>query len=343
MVAGMPTYSRIVGGKRTGYFYMVIECIATVGTHAVGTLLNEGSIASLFQYVGVDEAGTQVWNNTGMGQMKLSDAVAARTRYNVRLASAAAIGAYPLREVLIFPYAWPLSGGEWETSFVELNPSNITQLFVTPAASFTDGINKLALADSSSTIVISALTVRCYQEYDNKPVGATAPVYRPQVRMITQPISQAVSDFPFELATPLTLRGMLILQETAARGLQSDILTSRRLLCDGDNGMLEGPAQINQQDVTDMQAFEFGGDIRGSTGAGTGQGAAYFYNFQSGGRLTQMLTPNLVGPNFRLEVTGQPSVVSGASSSQLRAVLIEMAMIPGITRDMKAYPLAPGM
>lgn len=341
MVGGQPSVSRIIGSKRTGFFYMVVECTATVAVATTGTQLNEGSVASLFQFFGLNEAGTDVWLSSGMGQVKISDAVAARTRFNARFASASVVGAYTLREVLIFPFAWPLSGGEWETSFVELNPSTVTNLTATPLATFTNGVNKLALAAGGSTITISNLMIRCYQEYDDQPTGATAPVYRPQVRMLTQPVTQAVVDNPFQIDTPVTLRGMLLMQECANLGIVDDIVTGRRLLCDGPNGMLEGPQDINQTDVTDMQAYSFGGDmVPGVTSFP--RRAAYFWNFQSGGRLTQMLTPNQVGPNFRLEYTGQPSVVAGAGASNLRMILMEMVRIPGITRDLDAFPLLPG-
>lgn len=328
---GSRNYSRIFSGLRTAYFVFVITATVTLAGGPGTQLLNDGSLLGLVSYLGLEENGSEdpcYLDAVTLG--KISQACGAQFSPNVRLTSMAN-GAYALRETVVIPFANPLSPNPWETAFVERNPSQPSQMFIVPAST-TDAANRLLV--TAGTAVVSNFAVSCYQIADNR-VGAPGcvPYFRPKFRQITQQIASA-GTYDIYIPGSLPIR-MLTAGATCSRGTVQDVISTYRIMT--DLGAIDGPNQINFNDMVALQGWEFAGSLGGNDADGTPSGlvttsgGVLVRNFQESGRLSNCLSPRIQGDNLKFQPIATPTALAGATNTQIIVSITEMERIAGIT------------
>ena len=336
--AGQRTYSRIFSGLRTAYFVFVITATVTLAGGPGTLLLNGGSLLGLLQYLGLEENGSDdpcYLDAVTLG--KISAACGMQFSPNVRLTSLAD-GAYSLRETVVIPFANPLSPAPWETSFVERNPLQPSQLFVV-ADSTTDAAGRLC--STAGTAVVTNFAVSAYQIADNRAkVPDCVPYFRPKFRQLSNTITGTVSNQPIYIAGGLPIRMMTLGAKTTV-GTVQDVITTYRILTDQVN--IDGPNQINFNDMIGLEGWQFAGSLGGNTPDGASvtptAGGVLVRDFQESGRLSNIFSPKSQGDNFRAEITGQASVTAGATSTQVIVSVTEMERIAGVTRNEIPFPV----
>jgi hypothetical protein len=336
--AGQRTYSRIFSGLRTAYFVFVITATVTLAAGPGTLLLNGGSLLGLLQFLGLEENGSEdpcYLDAVTLG--KITAATGMQFSPNVRLTSLAN-GVYNLRETVVIPFANPRSPAPWETSFVERNKLQPSQLFVV-TDSTTDAANRLVA--TPGTAAVTNFAIRSYQIADNRAqVPDCIPYYRPKFRQLTQSITGSVSNQPIYIAGGLPIRMMTLGAKTNI-GTVQDVITNYRVLTDSTN--IHGPNQINFNDMVGFQGYEYAGSLGGNTADGASvtptSAGVLVIDFQESGRLSNCLSPKTQGENLRAEVTGQASVTAGATSTQVLVSVTEMERIAGVTRDNIPFPV----
>ncbi len=342
--AGQRAKSQIFGGLRTGWFILTITAALTVSGGVLTTVQNNGSLLSLFSYLGVMDNNDDscYWDARMLGA--LTDCVAPRNTNNVRLNSLAA-ATYNLSETVMIPYAWPLSGNAWETSFVERNHGNSpSYVFAIPQAGYNPanaaGLSQLLTTANAASLANLQITI---EQVADDQASIYPPIYRPKFEMVTQPVTGAVSGLRVSLDTARPQRALLVQQDTNV-GTVNDIITGYRLMSDLVD--VDAPNVVNYAARAKAQALETGGNVfqYGGTGIAPAGGCYLFRNLQLGGRLTTIVDPRTIGKNWRMEVTGQPSVAAGATTSNVNIGLITMEKIDGVTVDVnlaaRAQPVA---
>ncbi len=330
-IAGQRTYARIFSGLRTAYIIIVLTATVTLAGGPGTLLLNGGSLLGLLQYAGLEENGSEdpcYLDAVTLG--KITAATGMQFSPNVRLTSLAN-GAYNLRETVVIPFANPLSPNPWETSFVERNPNQPSQVFIV-ADSTTNAATRLV--STAGTAVVTNFAATSYQIADNRArVPGSVPYFRPKFRQITQAISGAAT-YEVYLPGSLPMR-MLTIGAKTNIGTVQDVISSYRLMT--DLGAIDGPNQIGFNDMIALQGYEFGGSLGGvsadmATVTPTA-GGVLVRNFQESGRLSNCFSPRIQGDNFRLQAVAAPSVVAGVTSTQILVSITEMERIAGITTD----------
>jgi len=327
---GSRNYSRIFSGMRTAYILFTITATVTLAGGPGTLFLNDGSLLGLISYIGLEENGSEdpcYLDAVTLG--KITAACGAQfTNGNVRLRSLAN-GAYQLRETVVIPFANPLSPNPWETAFVERNPSQPSQAFIVPAST-TNAAGRLL--STAGTAVVTNFNVSCYQIADNR-VGAPGciPFFRPKFRQITQTIASA-GTYDIYVPGSLPIR-MMTIGATSTLGTVQDVISTYRILTDA--GSIDGPNQINFNDMVAAQGWEFAGSLGGvSADASTvtpTAGGVLVRNFQESGRLSNCLSPRIQGDNLRVQPIAAPTAVAGATGTQILVSVTEMERIAGVT------------
>lgn len=322
--ANTKAYSRLISGVKTlGLLFRLRATITLAGGPATA-LRRAGSAFGLIDQIGLEDNGRDVANMSGLMLRFLSQMVSAQHLTATRITSYAN-GATALEETAFLPFAWPQSVSPIETAFVERDPRNALQAF----AVWNNTGTKLVA--TGGTAVLSAVTLTVQQVLD--PDMGRQPVFIPEYRVISQPITASVINNPIYLKTNQFLRGLVIQQDTDI-GEVDDIITS--LTIRDDSRDYVGPNPVLFEDLARAQELQFGGNMHafgfdGSAAATQPNLNAYLgVNFQEAGRLSRALNPE-AGQNLRLEVTGLPSVTGGAATSSIRTLLMELTRWPGRT------------
>ena len=343
-VPGADGNTRIINKMRTWYWRLTIRATATLAA-GPSTIINQGRLAALFQFIGINENGTK-YQMDARALAGLSDQLCNGMPAQQHLTSGAN-GAVNLVDQIFIPCAWMKSSRPWETAWREKDPSAETDIFVTPwggtgTTGVTDGVGFLVAA-GAGTLVISNLTINVVQVFDQ--LTNVPPLFRPRFDVVQQVITGAGTDLEQLLPVNGLLRAIIAQQDTNV-GEVRDIATGFQFRTDQE--FLEGyNNDLIMADENLAQMMEFGGNLTVSQiaqamlGAGAipgvwPNGAELLRNYQSTGRLTQCLnllagSPGFAGPNFRALITGQPSAAAGATTSLVRFSLYKLERIPGVT------------
>jgi hypothetical protein len=326
--AGQFAKSQIFSGLRTGYFIVTLAgALTTAGP--ITDIFNNGSLAALFTLLSVQENNDDVVLWDPRLSVGLTSAIAAGDGANVRL-NTLTPGTYNLREQIVIPFAWPLSGNEWETSFVEKNPQAPTYVRLQPWGGYNPA-NAAGLAPilAGGTASLANLTVTIEQIADKNQV-AYPPIFRPRFTQIINSVSAANAQLRTLLTTSAPQRGVLFMQDTNV-GMVNDIVNTYRILSDYQG--IDAPNFVNYDRMARYQRQIFGGNVfqYGGIGVDPAGGSMLFRNWQSGGRLSEIIVPDVMGQNFRIETNCQPSVTAGATSSNLVAGIISLEKVANVT------------
>jgi hypothetical protein len=329
---GARAYSDILSGFRTGFIDFEVSAVLTLAGGPATIIRNDGSLLGLFDAVGLEENGDDIVNVDPRALSVVSAAVSANATGATRL-RALADGVYTLRETIRLPFAWPLSGAPWETAHVERDPSATTRVF------WVANNNAANIVTTAGTATISSLVVRTRQTFDDLRI-VLPPYYVPKMRMMTAPVSGAASGFQFKLPGSLPQRGIVIYADTNV-GIANDVITQARII--DDMRAYVGPNMANFGDLSRSQVFSyggalaaFGGNITAAATAAPGLGT-YFQNWQDGGRLSMCYNPRKQGENLRVEADVLASVMTGATSQNLKALVIELDNRNGTLRPLQAF------
>ena len=349
LTGGQDGNSRIFNKMRTWYWRITVRATVAPTGATPGPIINQGRLAALFQFVGINENGTKYqWDARALANM--SDKLFAGMPGQQHLVTNVA-GSYDLVDQFYIPCAWPLSSRPWETAWREKDPNATTTIFLTPwpftatgggGTAVNTGMGSLINGGAGETCPITNLTVNITQVFDQ--LTNVPPLFRPRFDTIQQVITNTGVDLEQLLPVNGLLRG-LVMQSDTNVGEVSDIVTGFQLRTDTEQ--LEGYGQdVIYQDEILAQPHDFGGSISASellsaafaaaAPASYTNAADLFRNYQSTGRLTQCLnllanSPGFAGPNFRALITGGPSGVSGATSSLVRFNLYKLERIQGVT------------
>lgn len=323
---GQRAYVRLVSGFRNHRLIIRLRATATLAGGPATALRNSGSVAALFDAIGLEDNGEDIVRISGAEARLLSQWVAPAPLSAARI-TGYANGAYTIEEDIVIPFAWPLGVSPTESCFVERDPRNALQAFFVY-----NGVGA-NLATTAGTVTLTNVSASVIQEYDTERLK---PLYVPRIRSIIEPIDGTVQDYPVYIKTDKLLRGILVGGYATTVGVVEDIISAIALRSD-DREIL-GPAQADWEDAVRMAEFEIAGKITdygydASAAATQPNGNFFFpYNFQQSGRLSNVLNPNL-DRNLRVVVDAAPTAVAGAGSSLIRCTLLELMQIPGVTAD----------
>lgn len=352
LVPGVDALCNIIAGKRTWWYRITIEADVVIGTADALSIINQGRLAALFQYIGISENGQKYVQAPAKALANLSDKLFASVGVQRHLPTVAhGATVYHLVDEVFIPLAWPLSPRPWETAYLEINPQLQTYVFLTPwsgtgTTAITNGNKFLVAPDTTTTCTISNLTVRVIQEFDDNT--KQLPLFRPRYEFAQSPaITGPIVDTQFNIQYQRALRAMMMEQTVLGAWDVNDILTGHQLrtdatLIDGFNGDINTADEINDQARLFTGLVNLSGverDIVAAAGAIPATAPAWFDDTMllrmfSRERISQCLnlipgTAGYAGPNFRMLATGDASAVSGTSVILFSFFALER--IPGVT------------
>ncbi len=320
-VAGQRRTTRVNNKMQTH----AIGCLPTaqVDVTVAGTdVLNRGSVWGIFDEVGLLDAGDEVINVDGPTARFLSEMHAPSALDRRRLASAGVQAATILRESTRLWFAHPLAGNPAETTFLERDERNQIEVFCKLRADGGSG----GLIRTGATMTVTNVAMSVYQDADR--YTASKPHFIPTMRQIVVNVPAANPQLEMLLKVQNPLRAIVVKQETD-QGEVGDAIASLRLL--SDTRQIIGPNFVSMRELTMAQAYEFGGDVF-TDGTGYGQNGYLGLNFQSGGRLSNVLDARRE-PNLRFEFNAAPSAQPGATNTRIRVTLLELERRPGLVSD----------
>jgi hypothetical protein len=326
-VAGQRRTTRVNNKLQTHRFGLLPQ--SQVDVTVAGTdVLNRGSVWGIYDEVGVLDAGDEVINVDGPTARFLSEMHAPSALDRRRLTSAGVQAATIIRESSALWFAHPLSANGAETTFLERDERNQVEVFVKLKA---DGGNS-GLIRTGATMTVTNNTVKVFQDADR--FTPSKPYFIPTIRQVVVNVAAANPQLELLLKVQNPLRAVVVKQETD-QGEVGDIITSLRFL--SDTRQIIGPNFINWRDLTMAQGYEFGGDVF-TDGVGYGQNGYLGINFQSGGRLSNVLDARRE-PNLRFEFNATPSTQTGAANSRIRVTLLELERRQGLVADEVPFPI----
>lgn len=321
---GSRVYADMRNGKRTLRMICRINATVTLAGGPATGLRNIGDPWALISSFGIEENGVDRWNVDPRAQRFLTEMIAPRAQSAVRINNFAN-GAYTLTSTIVIPFAWPLGVRSVDTAFMERDERQALQFFIVP------NLDGTRLVTTAGTATVSNVTVNVIQEYDD--LRSQRPLFLPTARMLNQAFPATVTQEPFYLKTARYIAGMAVMQDSNV-GEVSDVLTALALL--GDRREIIGPQPIATAQLAQAMQLDFGGAVQlgGFSAVATtpGEGAYLGFNFREGGRLSNIINPAR-DTNFRLSVNATPSVTPGATSQNLRVMLLELERVPGLTTD----------
>ena len=336
--AGQPQTVRILNGVRTGFIVMEGTCVVTIGTATALGNYNDGSLWALFSQVVFYENGTPIVQRDARSMARLTELLGFAPTSAVRFGTTLTAAAYSLRDHLIIPFAWPLAINPWATPFVaqDQNAPNTVGLIAAGAAIWTaagtaTGNGALVHPDTTTTAAITALQINIVQEFDTD-LGIL-PIYRPFMDEMAYQVTANAADQLHYVDYPDILRSFMIQQDSNI-GDVADILTAYQFrtdttLIDGNGTDLPFADQVQQQ------VRHFGGAISAQRIANNitpRVNPAYLLrNFQSSGRLSNVLVRAQIGQNVRVLATALPSVTAGVTTSTLRYGRDRLQKVQGVT------------
>lgn len=327
---GQECRTQILSNRRTGWFQITATATLTLASGGATTILNDGSLAALFQYIVFRENGDPIVYTDGRALSRDTELGGNGIMANIRLTAIAA-GAYTLRETIIIPFCDPTAVAPWETPFTEINPSAPSYVGVSfTTHSLTDMIGLLVTSSNAATL--SALSINVQQIYDNEDIRQMAPLFRPRWRDLFYNITaNGQLDAPMNAVFSSALRRMMV-QQDSNLGEIGDACTAFQVRTDsqiivGEQGDVPFP------DTVQAMGYLYPGALSlARTAAGQPINPAYLkFNWQDSGRISNVLVNSQIGPNFRFLFTGNQSSVSGVTATYLRIVLNELFRIQGVT------------
>lgn len=338
MSPGVDATVRLLNGVRTGFIVMEGTCTVTIAVATATGTLNDGSLWALFTKCIFYENGNFVVQRDARSMARMTELLGYAPTSAIRMGPTLTAGAYKLRDHLIIPFAWPLAVNPWDTPFVAIDqnaPNTVGLQLNTTAwtgAGTVTANNVLVTPGASGTAAVTALTINIVQEFDTD-LGLL-PTFRPFMQdLVSPPITAAITDQIFYIDFPDVLRSLMIQQDTSV-GEVGDILTSYQLRTDTTN--IDGNGgDLNFIDRVQQMVRWFGGAIsaaRISQSANPLVNPAYlFRNFQSSGRISNVLVRSQIGANVALWLTGQNSASGAANTSIIRAGMDRLQKVPGVT------------
>lgn len=324
-VAGQRIFSRLVNGVQN--YFATIRNTGTINiTVAATRVINKGSIFGCWDEIGIDENGRDRVLLDGRVLRFMSEMHAPSALSSTRLAGTG-VAATALAESARIWFGHPLSAAPQETVFRERDPRQTLNVFGKLRAD--GGQGGLVNGGTSTMTVVPGLDVD--QGYDD--VTGTPPIFIPSIRQQVVPIASANTVQTEFIKTSNYIRGLIIQQDSDA-GEVGDIINALALRADGDD--IIGPAQVPWDRLIRGQEFEFGGAVL-VAGLANG-GAAYLgVNFQSAGRLSNVVSPALL--NLRLEMNVQTSAQAGATNGKIRIAVLELERVPGLVSEQIPFPI----
>lgn len=320
--------SRMTNAVQTHSIQLLAQAQVDISV-AFADLLNRGSVWALFDEVGVSDNGDDVLLLDGPSLRFMSEMHAPSALDTRRLSGVGIQAATIIRESAKLLFAHPLSANPAETTFRERDQRGQVELFVTQKAA---GSTLSGLARGAGTGAVTNVTVDGTQHADR--FTAAPPLFIPTIRQIVVPVASANPAMEQIIKVQNPLRAILVKQETD-QGEVGDIISSLRLL--SDTRQVIGPNFETWRKLTQEQAYEFGGDVF-TDGVGYGQNGYLGLNFQTAGRLSNVLDAPRE-PNLRFEFNCTPSAQAGATNSRIRITVIELERRAGLVAAEVPFPI----
>lgn len=314
-IAGQRVRARMINGTR-GWAVM-LHATATVDiTGAGATLLNRGSVFALFDEIGIEENGRDRHLYDGKLLRFLSEMHAPSVLSATRL-TGVGIATTVIQESAVIWFAHPLQAQPHETAFREADARQTLEVFVKMAA------NPLfRLADPTAVGTVTGVSVTATHIHD--PRSVAPPVFIPTARQITTAIGGANTKQEIFVKTPHFIRAF-VLQQEDDNGERADIINKVALR--GDFRDLIGPQQLDLDEITRFQEFEFGGNVFANQ-------AQIGLNFQTSGRLSNVINP-VDDVNLRFEL----DVAASGTNPIVRLAVLELERVSGLVTEQLPFPV----
>jgi hypothetical protein len=318
--AGRRTVVQIDNAKATRFIDARIAVTFDIAVANGVAVRNLGLAESIFEEIGVMEAGRPVMNGDGRAMFFSSNYQLGQDRLaNDRLTSPN-IGTYSLNSFGSIWFENPKAVIPKETLFLEKDIRQRLEFFVklstvlTGAATSHAGSGRLLQGNATTSATFTSIVIRLTQRSDSNVASVEEILFRPRTEQ--QNWSPAAAGANQRIEIPIgagqLLRGLTIIQDSTA-GFDSSIITELQLR--GDNFEYIGlGAPVAIGNLQRMQTYESGGDTFALYGAN-----AYHYDFQKAGRLASCYNATQ-DSNLRLVVT-VGAVPAGATIIILRHLL----------------------
>lgn len=324
-VAGQRVFQRMVNGMQN--YFVTLRNSGTINITVGATrVINKGSVFGCWDEIGVDENGRDRFLADGRMLRFISEMHAPSALSATRLAGVG-VAATPLVESARIHFAHPLSAAPQETVFRERDPRQTLNIFGKLRAD--GGQGGLVNGGTSTMTVVPSLAWE--QGYDDT-TGAP-PIFIPSMRQQVVSVASANNNLTEFIKTSNYIRALIIQQDSDA-GEIGDLILNLALRADGDD--IIGPAQVAWDDLIRGQEFEYGGAVF-LTGLSAGGSSYLGINFQSSGRLSNVVSPALL--NLRLEMNVQTSAQAGATNGKIRIGVLELERVPGLVSEAIPFPI----
>lgn len=312
--AGQRVRTRMINGTRS--WAMMIHATAQVDITVAGAgLRNRGSVFAIFDEIGIEENGRDRHLYDGKLLRFLSEMHAPSVLSATRLATDGIQVATIIQESAVIWFAHPLQAQPHELSFREADARQLLETFVkmsaTPITAFTSGTGTVTNIDVTLTHI-------------HDPRSVVPPVFIPTARQITVAIAGANTKEEIFVKTPHFIRAFVLQQEDDA-GERADIINKVALR--GDFRDIIGPQQLDLDEITRFQEFEFGGNVFASQ-------SQLGLNFQTSGRLSNVINPvDDVNLRFELDVT------ASGTNPIVRLGVLELERVGGLVSEAIPFPV----
>lgn len=323
-VAGQRVGTRLINGVQSHFAQLRSSGTINI-TVAATRVINKGSIWGTWDEVGINENGRDRVLVDGRTLRFLSEMHAPSALAATRLGGTG-VAATPLVESARIWFAHPLSIAPQETAFRERDPRQVLEVFGKLRAEGGQG-GLVNGGTSTMTVVPSIAVEHAYDDTTTEP-----PIFIPSFRQQVVNVASANTQLTEFIKTSNYIRALVIQQDSDA-GEVGDIIAALALRADGDD--IIGPGQVTWDNLQRGQEFEFGGAVF-VAGLLNGGSAYLGINFQSGGKLSNVVSPALL--NLRLEMNVAPSAQAGATNGKIRITILELERVPGLVAEEIPFP-----
>lgn len=311
---GKRTNAPLITNVRTSFIDVVARATVTIATAAVTAIRNRGRALSLLSEVGITEGGRPTWQLDprvlGFQSEQLSP-----SKLTITPLASTAVGTYNLVDRARLAFAHPYARDPRETWYTERNPL-IDFSFYAVLDSAAAAVARLVQDSGTSVTTLTALSLTVQQIFDR--TDDKLPIYLPQTEAIVTNIVGANKKLEIPLKYSDRLRSITITQDTDA-GEVTDIINAVTLRGDNQRWI----ENVALDDLARDAEYEQGGDVYVSAG-----GRHTYINFQTHGKLSNVLNPLAQDNNLRLVLDCQPSVTSGATVSRVIVTLNKLVRDP---------------
>lgn len=301
-------------------------------TVAATRVINRGSILGAFNYIGINEGGTDVVKIDARTLGVYTDVLAEQPRSSTRLGGTG-VAATPLQEMVRLSYAWPrpMSEVPQETVLVDSVKGDDKKVRIFAELRADGGQGGIVTGGTSNMSVTPQFTI--LERYDD--ITAKKPLLLPLISQDVLDVTSAsnAKRYEFSLSDMVGLRA-IILQQDTDQGEVGDIIKALKFMVGGRQ--IIGPSQANWDDLLRGMQLDSDGFVY-ATGVSYGQSSYLAIIFQDHGRLSQIQNPNL--PNTAFEFNWQQSAQAGVTKSQVRLTFIGLRQVPGVTADSLGFAI----